>query len=196
MDIKTKLEKRIWVWTGYIWLRTTTTFDVCEHGNDIHYTWTLREPQRNSFFALSARNLNTSSENTMTRSPVRSATRSACLGLSPYFRTIARSFHEACACSKLSKWQSSSTGYCLCQALAWCQAALQRHEVTRDHVTYDSSHVPPGTHRVCLTHRTWTRENDDDKIWISKSSFAEPREVVHERYTMRQYEQEQTCHCK
>jgi hypothetical protein len=82
------------------------------------------------------------------RSSTPSSTRSACLGLSMYFHTMDRSVHEACACSKLSKWQSSSIGFCLCQALAWCQAALQRHEVTRDHVTYDSSHVPPGTHRV------------------------------------------------
>jgi hypothetical protein len=113
-----------------------------------------------------------------------------------YFHTMDGSVHEACACSKLSKWQSSSTGFCLCQALAWCQAALQRYEMTRDKVTYDSRHVPSGTHRECLTHRTWTRENDDDKIWISKLSFAELREVVHVRYTMRQYAQEQTSHCK
>ena len=53
-----------------------------------------------------------------------------------------------------------------------------------------------GNSSCMLTHRTWTRENDDDKIWISKSSFAEPREGVHVRHTMRQDAQEQTRHYK
>ena len=38
---------------------------------------------------------------------------------------------------------------CFCQVLARCQAILQRHAVTRDHVTYLSRHVPPGTEREC-----------------------------------------------
>lgn len=162
IDVKTEVrEKIMWAWTGYIWLRTTTMVVVCEHGNDLHYTWTLREPQRNSFFALSATNLDLSSQNTMIRSPVRSATRSACLGLSMHFHTMGRSVLEACACSKLSKRHKFVN-----RLLSVSRFGLMPGGITAswgDYVTFESRHVPPGTHPECnppyLDTGEWRRQN-------------------------------------